>query len=472
VLDGSAAVLGALTSTDYGLKTAQIKIKIEAASLTGLKVTTGVGAALNVQDNVYRNAFSVQYTGGQASGVMTINNSTVTLQAPTGTTVATIDLNTYPTIQQLVDRVNTTAGFVSTVLEGNGPKASLNALDSVTAVDVRTALYTATAHLQAFADYINGPAEPLLNFVRAANVGTLPAVIGFTYLAGGTEGTSTNTDWSNSFTAMQQGDVQWISPQSGSAAISAMADTHVQFMSGAGRRERRAICGTVSGTTDVQAIAAARLLNSDRTALTHLGGYDYDVNGNLVLYQPYLVAAMIAGVMGSVSPGTPGTNKSLRLRGMERNLLTPTDTDLLIQGGVLCVESAPDGFKIVKSNSTWLSNNNFNRVELSCGFALDYTVRTVRNALKVCKGAKGSPAVLGTAISVATGALKLCAQAEPQGPGAIVGDVNNPAFRGLTASLVNDEVAVQFQCSPAIPANFVDITVYAVPYSGSLSASA
>jgi hypothetical protein len=43
------------------------------------------------------------------------------------------------------------------------------------------------------------------------------------------------------------------------------------------------------------AIAAAKAINSDRTAYVHLGFYDYDANGALTLYPPYIAAAMVAG---------------------------------------------------------------------------------------------------------------------------------------------------------------------------------
>lgn len=473
IKDAAAATVGTLTSTDYGLKTAQIKIKIETGTTAGLKVTTGVGNALTVQDNIYRNAFSIQYSGGQSTATMTISNTAVILSAPAGTPVATIDLATYPTVQQLVDRINTVTSFAATVVDSNGAKPTLNALDSVTAAaDVKTTAYVAKANLQAFVDYLNGPNENLVTFTRAVGAGTVPAVLPYTYLTGGTEGTTTNTDWQNAFTALQTADVQIVVPLSSSASIWAMADTHVKFSAAVLRRPRRAICGMAIGSTDVQAIAAAALLNSDRTALTHLGGYDYDANGNLKLYAPYIVAAMIGGGLASISPGTPMTNKALTLRGLERKLSNPTDTDALINGGVLCVEVTDDGlYKVVQSISTWLTDDKFNKVELSCGLAVDYVVRRVQKELGVLKGGKQSPSQLGSAIGITSATLTECAKAEPIGPGAIVGDANSPAYRNINATILGDVTSVQFECSPAIPNNFVNVTVYTAPYSGTASAA-
>jgi hypothetical protein len=147
----------------------------------------------------------------------------------------------------------------------------------------------------------------------------------------------------------------------------------------------------------------------------------------------------------------------------------PTDTDQLINGGVLCVENTSTGYKVVQSISTWLVNDNYNRVEVSCGAALDFVARNVRNALDVLRGEKGSPIALSRAVSISDSTLRELARPEPQGPGVIVGDKVNPAYKNITASLEGDVLRVEFQCSPVIPINFIPVTIFAVPYSGSAS---
>ena len=470
LLDGAAATVINLQSTDYGLWTNQIKVKIEAATTAGRKVTTQVGNSYYSQDDVSRNAMTVRYTGVAASAQMTVNGTTLTLAAPTGTTVATIDLATYPTVQQVVDRINVVTGFAAVVLDGNGNAATLQGLDFVTAQDVKTATYTATAHLQAIVDWLNGVGEGFVTATRPANVGTLPAVLPFTYLAGAVDGTVTNTEWSNAFTALQSSDVQWVVPVSSDPSIHAMADAHVAFMSTVGRMERRAICGTPSGTTDAAAIVLAKALNSDRTSLVHLGYYDYNAAGALTLYPPYILAALLAGAFSGVNPGTALTNKTIKVRGLERKLRNPTDTDALINGGILAVEDTPTGFKVVKSVSTWLQNDNYNRVEVSTGVALDFVARNVRLALDVLRGEKGNALTLSRAKSIVQGTLTELARQEPQGPGVLAGNDANPAFRSIAVALEGDVLRVEFQCSPVIPVNYCLVSIFAVPFSASVTA--
>lgn len=468
--DAASATVINLKSTDYGLYTNQIKAKIESGSTSGKKLTIQLGDAYFSADNVHRNAFKVRYSGAAVSAVMSVSNSIVTLQAPSGTEVAAIDLATYATIQQVVDRINSVAGFAASVQDGNGSSVALNGLDAVSTQDIKTADYVATANLQAVIDWINSTGEGFVDATRAANAGTVPTNIGFTYLAGGSDGTVTNNEWSNAYTTLQTVDVQWVVPVSSDASLHAMNDAHVAYMSTVGKMERRGIVGMATGSTDQNAIDAAKAINSDRTSLVHLGYYNYNASGVLTLYPPYLLAAMIAGAFSGVNPGTPLTNKTLKVRGLERNLRNPTDTDALIQGGVLCVENTSKGFKVVQSITTWLTNDNYNRVEVSTGVAVDFTARNVREALDDLRGQKGDPLLLSRAVSIAESRLRELARPEPQGVGVLVGDKANPAYRNIRANLQGDVLRVEFECQPVIGVNYVLVSIFAKAYSGSAAA--
>ena len=472
LVDVSAAPVVNLTSTDYGALTNGLMASVASGSVQGKMLSVGIaGGAQYVQDNVYQSAFTIQYSGGQTTATMSVSNSTVTLSAPAGTPVATIALSAFPTVAQLVANINTVAGFAASVISGSANSPALNGLDTVTNQDVKTAPYTATATLQAIVNWFNGGGQPLVTATRPASVGTLPANLGNTFLTGGTDGSTTNTQWSNAFTVLQGVDCQWVTPVSGSASIIAMAEAHVIYMSTTGRKERRAVCGMALSTSDATAIAESAIIGSDRVGLVHIGGYDFNAAGVLTLYAPYIVAAMVAGGFAGSSPGTPMTNKRLNLQGLERVILSPTGTDPLIQGGVIPVTQTATGIRVVQSISTWLTDTKFDKVELSCGAALDYVARQVRSALSPLKGQEATPGLVGLALSIVDTTLRLLAVPAPNGPGVIVGDANSPAYSGIQVNLNGDITACQFQCSPVIPNNYVLATIYAVPYQGSASAS-
>lgn len=465
----AAADVISLTTTGYGQRQNQVKVKVEAGSISGLRVTTQRDDLYYTQDNIARRAFSLLYSGAEATATVSITGTTVTLAAPAGTTVATIPLTDFPTIGKLVDRINVTPGFAAAVLDRNTDKAALNGLDFVTAQSVKTS-YVVKADLQAVVDWLNSPAEGYLNAERVAGAGAPPAPSAFAYLTGGSDGTTVTGDWTAAFAEAQKVDIQWLTPVTGEAAIHAMADAHVAFMSTIGRKERRAICGTTSGTTDQQALDQAKALNSDRTSLVHIGHYEYDAEGKLRLLPPYISAARIAGGFSGVNPGTPLTNKNFKCRGLERDLRNPTDTDVLIEGGVLCLENTDQGYKVVKSISTWLVNDNYNKVEQSCGWALDFVARNVREALDILRGQKANPLALQRAISITESVLRELARQEPQGPGVLAGDETNPAYRNIRASLEGDVLRVEFECSPVVPINYVLATIFAVPFTGTATA--
>lgn len=456
-----------LVSQEYGLRANRISVRVENASgARGVKLTTRLGDVTFGADNIYRDAFSIRYTGAEATAVIQTSNSQVVVSIPSGSPVATLDLNEYRTVQEVADRLNAIQGVVVTVLDGNGSAPALNGLDTVTAQDIKTAAYTVRADLQAAIDWFNGQGEGFVTATRAENAGSIPAPIPATFLTGGADGVITNTNWTEAFETLQSVDVQWVVPVTATADIHAMASAHVSYMSTVARSERRAVVGTALGTSDDIAKDLAKAINSDRVSLVHLGGNDLNAAGTAVLQPPYIVAAKVAGAFAGLTPGTPLTNKSLKLRGLERKLRNPTDTDHLIRAGVLCLEDTRTGYRVVQSISTWLNDSKFNRVEQSTGAALDFTARSMRQSVESIKGAKGSPLTLGQVRANLSTALDLLARPEPVGLAVLVGDVDNPPWRNLVVRLEGDAVFASVEVQPAIGVNYVAITIFAKPYSG------
>ena len=466
LVDAGAANVISLLSTDYGLYTNQIKIKIETGTSAGKKVTTQFGNGFYVKDDVARAALTVQYTGSEASATIDVTATQVVLDAPDATPVATIDLNVYDTVQKLVDRINSETDWSASVVAGSANTPSLRGLDGVTAADAKTAALTLRADLQAVVDWINGVGEGFITATRVSTALLPPANIDWTYLSGGSDGNVTNQDWQDCFTALQSEDVQWVVPLSSDAAIAAMVDAHCQFMSGPGKAERRAFVGGALGATQENATAAAALINSDRTSYVYPGYYDFDVDGELTLYPPYMLAALLGGAFSGLNPGKSMTNKSLRISGMETEIAAPTDTDALISSRVLAVRKASrGGFRVVKAISTWLNDSKFNRVEVSTGAATDFVLRSVRAALEDFVGEKASPETLFQARSRTETVLRQLSVPEPAGPGVLVGNTESPPYRNITAEIDQDVLRVEFECSPALPLNFVLITVHIRPFS-------
>lgn len=454
-----------LASTDYGENTAQISVKVEAGTDSGKRITSQWGNNYYVGDNLELGSFSIQYEGVEVTGEMDITASQIKLYAPAATLLHTIELSVDKTIQQVVDRVNSFADFTATLVVGSGEKPALNALDPTADEDIKTAAYGVTANIQAIIDWINSISEGFITASRSATAVKVPDNIASQYLSGGSDGTTTNDEWSNAFAMLQTVSARWIVPLSADAAIHAMAAAHVTFMSGPGKSERRSFVGGAYGSTIAQAQAAAFVTNNDRVALCFPGIFEYNDAEQLVEHDAYYLAAMVGGAFAGLPPGEALTNKSLNIKGLTAEVRNPVDTDDLINAGILSVYRSNEGYKVARSVSTWLVDDKYNRVEVSAGLATDYVAETVRKTVMNVIGKKASPVTVALLESDIDTVLSELAKPEPAGLGIIVGDDRNPAYRNIQIEIDGDAILVEFECSPVIPANYGLVTIHAVPYS-------
>jgi hypothetical protein len=477
---GSPAAQVNLSSVPVGAQANLITVAVTEGSLNGYMVTETYGSLPPVtQDNIARNAFSLTYSGsGTASANVTGTSLSLTYGATGSQTTTSVPFAQYATYQDVVNFVNTLTGWTASTLNGNGTLPSASTLDYQTALAVAATPVAFTANLQALVDWFNSPASPYINATRVAGVGATVAAISATSLSGGTDTTPQTSDWGNALNLLQTQDVQWLTVLTSNTAVQAMCDTHCQYMSTTGRNERRAYNGTALSTSDASAEAAATAFNSRRTSLVHLGNYDYDVTGQqsgLILWSPYMTAALVAAGFAGMTPGSAMTNKRLNVEGLERYLRNPDDTDPLLLAGVTPVEQDVDGsFRVTQSITTWLSDQNEGNTKVSVVCALDVTARTVRDAVNPLRGQKGNPALMTLALENAETALNFLAKPEPLGPGVLVdGGPSSPAYSNLTVSISNGDVeAVQFSCQVVDCVDYIPVTIYAQAYSGSVSATA
>ncbi len=467
-----------LKTQDYGVWSGQTAVKIETASGgAGYKVSVMYGQALYFQDNLTATFFTLQYTGAAASCLLSVNGSTLTIStgaAGSETVEYSVDLNTYSTVDSLVSFLDSKPDLEAVATPQYLSASTLNTMDLVSSVQVVGASpVNVTANLWAVLSWINSAACPLLTAslppAFATGATGIPALCAYTYLTGGTCPADASTDWQDCFTLLQGEDVQCVVPLTSNPTYQAMSQTHVDFMSNQGKSERRTIMGGALGLSVAQLVTNAFTFNDDRCYLASCGYQDYDANGNLATYAPYMTAALLGGMICGLNPGHALTGKSINVAGLERYDLVPTDTDTLIQGGVLPLVKTKDGFQVCKSISTWLQNKNYDKVEMSTGYACDYVARTVRDAVQSLVGGEGAPYSLGTVASRVDTALRQLAVSAPQGMGVIVGDTNSPAYQNIVVTLQGDAVTVSWQCSPVIPMNYILMTISVVPYSGTLT---
>ena len=417
-----------LTSYLYGQTANQVKAKIESGT-TGKKVTIQYLDNVETFDNLTKSSFSIQYTGAGSAATMTINTAAATHLLTTTCTGATgdnlsLDLETYNTIQALVDAINSTGKYTATAVTAKPKTDSSLQLDNVTTQDIKTAAYVAHSDLQAIVDGINR----LSGYVSASKVvdaGAVPANASWTFLSAGSDGTTTNDTWQEAFDLLKTMKIDLVVPLTGDDSIHSMADAHCNYMSGPnGKSERRCFVGGDLQSWNSESarlasisaiITASKNLNSDRTMHVGLGAKFYDPNGNVKLYPAYMTACMYAGIAGGGSPVLPLTRKYLRCLGLEVELRV-SEIEQFLEGNGVAVP-IPDpvqgaGYVISRQLTTWNQDDDLYRIEFSVGRGADYIAREIRNRHELMIGKPGTESLDITIVNVTNAVLEAAKREE------------------------------------------------------------
>lgn len=243
-------------------------------------------------------------------------------------------------------------------------------------------------------------------------------------LAGGSRGTSANSDFQAGFDAMLLRVVDEVVPLidqdlvnegNGSTAtwssVAAQLVDHVTAARGASGLERGGWIGFRG--TKAEIIAAANSCNDMDVALTCQSPTIVGSSGSLVQAGPREMAVMGASMRLGVSEiGEPLTNKFLRVSALTQdNSWNPsdiTDSGDLIQNGVMFAENVPGvGTKWVRDLTTWVRDDNLAYSEGSVRDVVRYVAYNLRTTLdRRFTGRRASPATIASVRDVATALLE------------------------------------------------------------------
>lgn len=490
-----------LTSRDYGAYTARTSISV---STPGVGVGKNISAVLDSFRvdgfNIGYGALKILYTGTGSAATASVTPTGIT-SSITGAPADNLALlfADYPTLDALVNAMNATGKYTASIVYSSGVTLNVDAnglpssyrdapvastiLDVQTIADIKTAAVTFRADVQAATDWINQTAGFLMTAVRTPGTQSLANTTGAVQLTGGTNGGSVITsDWQACLTSLQNVEAHLIVALTPDASVHSMVQTHVNLMSvvqqGYGRRERIAIVGGAWGenpTSTVNASTRAAAFQDSRVVVVAPGIMDFNpTTGALVQVPPYQLAAQIAGLIGGQPVASAITRRYVRAQGIENASqfpiaqLTQSERESWLLSGVCVLESVPGrGIRVVQGVTTWTGDFNYVRREISVRRAADWVARSVREECdSLLVGQSGSPALLNRSIVVVSGVLRRLTL-----DGVIVGGPNSPSFRNIIASLQGDVLRIDFECSPAIPANYVLITAHMVPFSGTVTAA-
>lgn len=392
---------------------------------------------------------------------------TITFDAEIGFSDKTVQT----TIQKIEDYFNarsetisgTTYGFVAAMVSGNTLFAAsdLDVMSATTTIldteyGFEANLYTMVAWINANSDLVTAVAASGAEDGFPSNT-TAPV-----FLASGSEGTTSASDWQKGLNLLKQIRVNSVLVLTGDSAVHAMLDAHCVYMGGIGRSERDGFVGLLNTAKDNVPLkseikAQVIALNSRHIRAFGQAVDRYDTAGTRTEFLPMFQAALAAGGQAGSDVGESLTFKYFNVLSFRQSTGTtgwnPTDdAEEMIQAGLCFMEAVEGkGIRIVRNITTHLSSSNIAYTEGSVNEAVNYSVYSFRTALETQVGKKGFSGTINSVLSIGGNILAL-----------LIGDEVIVAYRSLAAELIVDVMECSLELAPVIPLNFIKTTIHLV----------
>lgn len=384
---------------------------------SGAAASWASGSPLLVSAAEYRNAFTISrdttsdtfLAGGeivasfqcsQASATMVVGEEDV--QFKVGSTVIfSASYAQYPTIQNLVDYVNSQSTFSAAVTAAKFAPVASNTLDRGTFGLSSAASNKRPARLKRDASewqrIVSG--SGLAEAALEGQSGLPEVVTPDVFLSAGAKAGSTTAQWIAAVDAVESVDTNFIVPLASKDAsedilegetessstytvdsINAYCKSHVIKMSGLKARKNRQAIVSRSGAYEDQKDAAGSLA-SPRVALAFQDVKVLGANG-IEQFQPWMTAVIAAGMQAAA--GYKGiVKKFANVSGLVKpegdfNSSKPSELEDALLAGLLIMERVPTGgFRWVSDQNTYSVDNNFVYNSIQAVYIADLMILTL-----------------------------------------------------------------------------------------------
>lgn len=365
--------------------------------------------------------------------------------------------SSFSTVQKLVDRLNGLSGFTANADVSNPTTFLMADMDYSTAVSLLGApanfyadLFACAAVLTAQSQYVSG-ARATGGALPPANT---PAPV---YLAGGSEGTTTITQWQAALDLLKKRRYNHIVVLSRDPAVHAALLAHLVLKNGLLKSEAQGIVGLGktdgSGETRAQIQSQIQALASRHLAFVSQQVEKFDpVSGAATLYPPYMLAAVAAGVKAGSAIGEPLTHKTIIATNLKNDVTWSVEDDAsaLIDRGLMMYEKVDGvGIRCVRSVTGHLADDNPVFTEYSACESLVTSVYRLRSALELKIGGRGLPGTAGAIQSLAFAEL-----------GKQVDEEVIFSFKSLQVDQVGDVFPVSVEIAPILGINFIEVVLH------------
>lgn len=340
------------------------------------------------------------YDGTTGSAVIADGELTITVTGGSGTSPDPIDLETYETVADLVEFLNTLTGFTAAAANAAlGQKLSINLDPGTYGIASAHGAMNGRIKQDGFAlkTEINQNST-LIRVTEDAPAG-LPDEAALAFLSGGARGATTNTRFQAAFDALKGPRVNFVAPLVSRdatsdiddgltdaastytiAAVNAQLRSHVLQMSQLKQRRRRQGFASIRGTYTA-AKAQAGNLASGRVALFFQDVRAVDGTGELVQLQPWgaavLAAAMqAAGFYRAIVAKFINISGALQAAGDWNDQFLSQLEDALLNGLCPITRDETGGYKWVSDQTSYTKDANFVHNSIQATYVADVIAAT------------------------------------------------------------------------------------------------
>ena len=367
----------------------------------------------------------------------------------------------YPTIEEVVQRLNANGDFAAVQLEEEANIPS-NELDLVDSFNLKANPKTLTSNFFAFVHALEN--SPWIGKGNVEKVDGAPNKMPDNdadpvFFDGASAGTYTVADWDKTLSALESENIQIITSPVTDHAVHTLVSNHCTAMSNVqNRKERTALLGGPIGETVDDAIAFAASLNNKLvsycypaiSAASPLTGAAEDLPASYF-------ACKLLGMEATVAVNEPLTWKNVSVLKFLTKLKT-SEMEKLIIGGVLCGGVTDDNRLAVIRAMTAYQGRQLQLVERSMVREDLYMNRDIR--LRYSAGV-GRPGLDKGGDAAQT--LYMAAR-EWKGEGLIIPTDKGENVWGVTVRKSGDKMYIAFNRNLTAPQNFFFITAFNYVY--------
>lgn len=363
-----------LKSWDYGVHTNLLKVWVqEGTNENTQKLNVGYKEDIIEIDNIGKKSFSVSYIGSGASATILINKSNVILTDKDDSgeilNTLTISFEDYPTISNVVNRINDSLLYTATLLDLT-TDAQSNELDTTaTEIDVTTSEVVLCSNMAAFIKALKSVSY-IGEVESISEARVCPKVTdGYNYFTGGQTSQSSVLDYIDVLEKLEKEDIQIISTSSTEEMILSLIAAHCSLMSNTqNKKERTAILGGAIGESDETIISKTVAFNNkyvsyvgdSGVAINPLTGQEENVSGAMI-------GVMLSGIEAAMPINEPLTFKPLNILKVTKKRGV-SNIENLVKSGVMVINNNPENINeivCIRALTTFQGNNDLISCERS-----------------------------------------------------------------------------------------------------------